>query len=86
MSITKVSTKGAVVIPKEIRKKYGIEPGMKVNITETDGNIRIIPIPKDPLTFARGLLKKEGKSLTDILLEERKRDLDIEEVRIRRRT
>ena len=84
MPITKVSTKGSVVIPKEIRQKFGIEPGMKVNITESNGNILIIPLPNDPIRFARGLLKKEGKSLTQILLEERKKELIQEEENIRK--
>ncbi len=59
---------------------------MKVNITKRDGSIRTIPIAEDCLTFARAFLKKEGRSLTDLLLEERKKDANIEEARIRRKS
>ena len=83
MSLTKVSPKGAVVIPKEIRKKFGIEAGMMVDVAEVNGSIKIMPMPKDPITAARGFLKeKSKKSLTDILLEERKKDLEREEAQI----
>ena len=75
MALAKVSHKGAVVIPKEIRKKFEIEAGMIVNVTEVNGSIRIMPIPKDPIAAARGLLKEDSKqSLTEILLEERSND------------
>jgi AbrB family looped-hinge helix DNA binding protein len=39
MSITQISTKGQILIPKRIRKKYGVNPGEKVQILEhTDGD------------------------------------------------
>ncbi|MCG8603720.1 AbrB/MazE/SpoVT family DNA-binding domain-containing protein [bacterium] len=83
MSLTKVSQKGAVVIPKEIRKKFGIEAGMMVDVTDINGSIRLIPMPRDPIAAARGFLKNRSKkSLTDILLEERKKDREREEERI----
>ena len=76
----KVSAKGSVVIPASIRRKFGIEIGMTVKITEVNGSIRIIPLPKDPIAAARGFLKREtGSSLTEILLEERQKDLRKEE-------
>lgn len=84
MVVSTVSTKGAVVIPKEIRLKYGIEPGMQVAIAEVNGNLQIFPLPKNPISAARGILKKKDKkSLTDILLEERQKDLMDEEVEFR---
>jgi AbrB family looped-hinge helix DNA binding protein len=80
MSLAKVSPKGSVVIPKEIRKKIGLEVGMMVNVSEANGSVRIMPMPKDPIAAARGFLKgKSAKSLTDILLEERKADREREE-------
>ncbi len=86
MSILKVSPKGAVVIPTKIRSKYGIKPGMRVAISEMESGIQIMPIPDDPVTMGRGLLKKQaGKSLTDILLAERKRDLQKEEAKAQKK-
>ncbi len=36
MGLTKVDTKGRVVIPKDIRKRMGIKPGEEFLITEID--------------------------------------------------
>jgi AbrB family looped-hinge helix DNA binding protein len=80
MSHTKVSAKGAVVIPASLRRKFAIESGMTVKIVEVNGSLQIIPLPKDPIVAARGFLKRsKGRSLTEILLEERQQDLRKEE-------
>jgi AbrB family looped-hinge helix DNA binding protein len=82
MPIAKVSEKGQIVIPKDLRKRYGIAPKSEVLVTEINGKIMIVPILKDPVKEARGLLKG-GKSLTKALLEERQREREREEVRSR---
>jgi len=42
VGLTKVDTKGRVVIPKDIREKMGITPGEEFLITEIDGDTIII--------------------------------------------
>ena len=42
MNIT-VSSKGQVVIPSDIRKKYDIEQGTKLKVMESDGLVILIP-------------------------------------------
>ncbi|MGA2668816.1 MAG: AbrB/MazE/SpoVT family DNA-binding domain-containing protein [Ignavibacteria bacterium] len=44
MGIIKVTTKGRITIPAEIRKKLGIKPGMKVKFVEGKGVIRVKPL------------------------------------------
>lgn len=80
----KVSAKGWVVIPAPLRRKYGIEPGMMVEIEDADGKIVIFPGSRDPIKEARGMLAG-GPSLTEELLAERAKDLAREEAKIRAR-
>ena len=59
MEITKVSTKGQVVIPQEIRKELGLEAGTSVAIEKSRNIVilRKIQLPD---------LKKEFEALTKI--------------------
>ena len=84
--LAKVSPKGGIVIPKEIRQKLGLEPGMLVAFVEDNGNIKIVPLPKDPVDYAMGMLKRKPgeKPLTELLLEERRKDLELEEAKVAR--
>ena len=42
MGLTKVDTKGRVVIPKDIRKRMGIRSGEEFLITEIDGDTIVL--------------------------------------------
>ena len=78
MPVVKTSLKGQIVIPVEIRKKLGIKPGQKVNLTIVGDKAVITPLPEDPIKALRGSLK--GRlSLTKELLRERKEELKREE-------
>ena len=54
----KVSSKGQIVLPAELRKKYGIKAGEDVEILDFGGEIVIVPVPK---TKGRGFLKFRDK-------------------------
>ncbi len=69
----KISNKGWVVIPAELRKKYSLKPGDRVEIVDYGGVISIVPRAKDPIKQGYGLLKG-GKSLTKALLDERSKE------------
>lgn len=77
--ITTVNTKGQVTIPEPLRTKYGFPPGTKVVWIERDGEL--IPRPIVPLSALVGCLRpREGeRSLTDVLLEERRRERERED-------
>jgi AbrB family looped-hinge helix DNA binding protein len=83
MTTVKISKKGWVVIPKEIREHYNLHPGDTVNIIDYAGSIAIIPALKDPIRDIRGMLKG-GPSLTKALLEERRKEREREEKDIQR--
>ena len=68
-----VSGKGWVVIPKEIRDKYGLRKGDRVLFVDYGGVIALVPASEDPVRESRGFLKG-GPSLTEALLAARKQD------------
>jgi AbrB family looped-hinge helix DNA binding protein len=72
-----VSEKGAIVIPKQIRERFGICPGDRVHVMDWGGEIVLAKIPPgDPIERGLGLLK--GGSMQHIL-EEKRRELEEEE-------
>ena len=73
MPIVKTSSKGQIVIPKEIREKLGVTPGKKVLFRMVGKHAEITPIPDDSIKAMRGIIKG-GKSMAKELLKERKRD------------
>jgi AbrB family looped-hinge helix DNA binding protein len=73
MTVHSISSKGWVVIPTELRKKYHLKPGSEVHIVDYGGVLAIIPAMQEPIRQAAGMLKTE-KELTNILLEEHRRE------------
>ena len=78
----KVSTKGWVVIPAVLRKRYGLNPGSLVEFRELDNRIVIIPRVKDTIETLYGKFAAET-SLTKALLEDRAKELEHEEDNLR---
>ena len=73
MAIVKALSKGQIVIPAEIRKKYRIEPGTEIQIMEYGGIIYLIPPVEDPIKAACGILPSQP-SLSKKLIEERRQE------------
>jgi len=71
VAIVKTLSKGQIVIPAPIRKKYHIEPGMEIQVMEYGGIIYLIPPVEDPIKAACGLLPSKP-SLSEKLLKERR--------------
>jgi len=74
MLITKATTKGQVVIPADLRKRFNIKKGTRLAISEGEGKVILVrPVPDDPIEASRGMLK--GKtSLVKALLKDRRED------------
>jgi AbrB family looped-hinge helix DNA binding protein len=68
-----VTTKGQLVIPARLRRRFGIKKGTIVTFMEDDGRIILQPVTRDFIRGLRGSLKGEPSTL-DVLLQERKRE------------
>lgn len=73
MAIVKTLSKGQIVIPSDIRKRYHIEPGTEIQIMEYGGIIYLIPPVQDPIKAACGILPL-NPSLSEKLLRERRKE------------
>ena len=84
METASVTSKGQLVIPARLRRKYGIEPGTKILFVERDHEILIQPVTKEYVRSVCGLFRSET-SATEVLLKERTRDKEREEAKFARR-
>lgn len=71
---SKVTVKGQVLIPGDIRKRHHIEPGTEVRFMEYGNVVCIVPVVKEPIDDAYGFLRDNGPSTAKELLKERRRD------------
>ena len=77
MNIVSTSSRGQIVIPKDIRNELRIGPGKKLLIKIEGDHAIILPLPDDPVEYFCGYFQ-DRSSLTKALLDERKRDRDCE--------
>ena len=57
MSTVKVSSKGQVVIPSEVRIRHNLTSGDELEVFDYGKEIVLVPITKDPFYGAKGMLK-----------------------------
>lgn len=74
MQTMNVLSKGQIVIPAEIRHRYGIKPGTPVEIREVGDHLELYLLPSDPIVAFRGSLKTTD-SLAKHLIEEHRQDV-----------
>ncbi|MGH7851983.1 MAG: AbrB/MazE/SpoVT family DNA-binding domain-containing protein [Candidatus Binatia bacterium] len=68
---TKVSNRGQVSVPSEVRRKLRIGPHTTLEWVVEGTTARVIPLPDDPVAAFRG---SGSKGMTKRLLAERQRD------------
>jgi len=68
-----VTTKGRLVIPSELRRKYLIKKGTKVAFVEKENRLVLQPLNAEFIRSLRGPLGKDSKAL-EFLLAERRRE------------
>ncbi len=67
-----VDAKGQIVIPYELRKKYGIKTGTKIYFEEDGNGIKLYSVTEKIIEKNLGVLGTNGELLRK-LLEERQR-------------
>jgi AbrB family looped-hinge helix DNA binding protein len=68
--VATIGARGQVVMPVEMRRQIGLEPGQRVDVEVRDGTVVLTPIPKDPIAFLGGSLRGESPSMLDDLKRE----------------
>ena len=69
---TYMTTKGQMVIPASLRRKYGIKVGTKIIVVDNGGEIILRPVTEQYLNKLRGSIK--GSGALKVLMDERKID------------
>ncbi len=73
---TTATIKGQVVIPAELRRKYRIKAGTRIQVIDTGEAILLKPVTEESLKRLQGKLK--GKGVLKSLLDERHNDAERE--------
>lgn len=76
MEVGFVTTKGQLVIPSKMRKRFGIKPGTRVNFFEEKDGIKIVPLTSEIIKSNKGFMKTGGK-LLKALMEEKKKEREL---------
>lgn len=64
MSEAKVTSKGQITVPKDVRQHLGLKPGDRVRfVIEPDGRVRLMPAKRD-ISELVGILPKPKRALT----------------------
>lgn len=68
-----MTSKGQVVIPARLRRKYGLKEGTRLNFAEEEGRFVVQPVTKEFINSFCGIfeLKPGEKSAVQELLEDR---------------
>ncbi len=74
---TYVTTKGQIVIPAPLRRKYGITEGTKIVVVDNEEEIILRPMTHERIAKLRGSLK--GTGTLQMLLDERRKDKEKED-------
>ena len=82
----RMSSKGQIVLPAALRKKYDASPGAEWVLIDMGDYVALVPRSKDPIREAYGMFKgREGVSEVDEFLRERREDQARSDEKFRRR-
>ncbi len=76
-----ISSKGQLVIPAGLRKKYKLKAGSRVAIDDRDGEIRVKPNPYDALLAMRGILSAANEDIEAWWIAEKRKERQREDAK-----
>ena len=82
---TKISSRGQLVIPVDLRKRYKLEAGTPVRVGERDGQITVTPNPPDPydaFIAMRGIMAHIEEDVGGWWMEEKRKEREREDLQI----
>ena len=74
---TTATSKGQIVIPSSVRRKFGIKEGtrIQINVSDDEKEIILTPITREYVHSLRGKLK--GKGLLKALMADKKKEREL---------
>ena len=74
--VTRVTSKGQVVIPKRLRQKYAIVPTTLIRWIDKEDGMLMVPETRDPILAVRGMFQGSGllNALKEAKVEENERE------------
>ena len=78
-----VSSKGQIVIPAALRKKFRIKGGTRLAVGERDGEITLTPNPFDALLALRGCLSHVTEDVEAWWMEEKRKEREREDAKLK---
>ena len=74
---TTATSKGQIVIPASVRRKFGIKEGtrIQINVSEDEKEIILTPITREYVHSLKGKFK--GKGLLKSLMSDRKKEREL---------
>jgi len=81
MNTAYVTSKGQLVVPSRIRRRFGIKPGTRINFVEEGDRIIFQPVTKEYINSFCGIFKQKPgeKSVVQELIEERRAEKEKED-------
>lgn len=86
MNIAYVTSKGQLVVPARIRRRYGIKPGTRINFVEEGDRIIFQPVTREYIDSFCGIFKRKPgeKPVTHQLIEEHAEEVRRDEEKLAR--
>jgi AbrB family looped-hinge helix DNA binding protein len=71
MATSKMSAKGQILIPEQLRRNLGLKAGGKVQLIEEGSRLVVTPAAEDPIATATGFLTGKFSLIDDLRSEHR---------------